>query len=161
VARGADAIWLAQQGWDVVAFDVSSTALARATTIIAAAEVEVTLCHGGLLDVELPRPQYDLVNVQYPALGHEDGRTLAAVLDLVAPGGTLLFVHHADVDTTEALEKGFDPADYALPEDVHDAIVARPGWEVLVFEKRDRHVATGAGAGHTADLVLKARRTAS
>ncbi len=31
-------------------------------------------------------------------------------------------------------------------------------WTVEVHERRTRHVATGAGAHHTADLVLRARR---
>ncbi len=154
--EGADAIWLAQQGWQVTAFDVAATALARAAGHVADAGVTVELLKGGALDPALAGRQFDLVNVQYPALLHEQGRSLAAVLDLVGPGGTLLFVHHQDSDADGVRRVGFDPADYLLPRNVHTALGR--AWEVQVYEERGRHVTTGAGAGHTVDVVLKARR---
>ena len=156
--EGADAIWLAQQGWQVTAFDVSATALARAAEHVAAAGVTVELRHAGLLDAAPSLGRFDLVNVQYPALLHEQGRSLAAVLDLVAPGGTLLFVHHALSDGEHAQRAGFDPADYVLPADARAAL--DDGWEVVVHEQRPRRVTSGAGAHHTADVVLRARRLA-
>lgn len=154
--EGADAIWLAQRGWDVTAFDVSSTALDRAAAHIAKVGVTVQIHHAGVLDPALPAAQFDLVNVQYPALPHQQGRSLAAVLALVAPGGTLLFVHHADADSHAARDAGFDPADYLLPSDVHEALDG--GWDVQVYEERPRHVMSGGGAAHKLDLALRARR---
>lgn len=154
--EGADAIWLAQRGWHVTAFDVSSTAHARASSHIANAGVTVEVLHKGLLDSALTGAQFDLVNVQYPALLHEQGRSLAALLGLVAPGGTLLFVHHADAESDEARRAGLDPADYLLPRDAHAALDG--DWTIQVYEERPRHVTTGAGARHNLDLVLKARR---
>ncbi len=154
--EGADAIWLAQRGWHVTAFDVSSVALARASEHIADAGVTVQLLHAGVLDPVLTGARFDLVNAQYPALLHEQGRSLAALLDLVASGGTLLFVHHADTGADEERHNGFDPADYVMPGDVHAALDG--AWDVQVSEDRARHVATGAGAGHNVDVVLKARR---
>ncbi len=120
------------------------------------AGVTVQLIHAGLLEPALTGAQFDLVNVQYPALLHEQGRSLNALLELVAPGGTLLFVHHADAEWDEARRAGFDPADYLLPRNVHAAL--DEGWDVQVYEERARQVTTGAGAGHSADLVLRARR---
>ena len=89
--EGADAIWLAQRGWRVTASDVPSTALARASDHVANAGVRVQVHHGDPLDFALMNAQFDLVNVRYPALLHEQGPSLAALLALVAPGGTLLF----------------------------------------------------------------------
>lgn len=155
-SEGADAIWLAQRGWHVTAVDVSSTALARASDHIANVGVTVRLLDGGLLDPALAGAQFDLVNVQYPALRHEQGRSLAALCGLVAPGGTLLFVHHADADSDEARRAGFDPAEYLLPRNVHAA--RDRDWDLQVYEERPRHVTTGAGAGHNLDVVLRARR---
>ncbi|WP_277628420.1 hypothetical protein [Arsenicicoccus dermatophilus] len=43
-----------------------------------------------------------------------------------------------------------------MPADV--AAVLDGSFEVLVDERRARHVTTGAGAGHAWDLVLRARR---
>lgn len=154
--EGADAIWLAQQGWDVTAFDVASNAVARATRHSEQAGVRVRLLQGALLDPVLPAAQFDLVNAQYPALLHEQGRSVAALLGLVRPGGTLLVVHHAEAELAAARRPGLDPADYVLPRDVHAALGA--DWEVQVYEERPRHVTTGAGAAHRLDRVLKARR---
>lgn len=161
--EGADAVWLAQHGWQVTAIDVSRTALARAASHVATAGVAVELVHAGLLDVARAGNRYDLVNVQYPALLHEQGRSLAALLELVAPGGTLLFVHHADLDADHEHDHAggpaapeFDPADYVLPDDVRAGL--DDSWIVEVFEERPRSVSSGAGAGHTVDAVLRGRR---
>jgi hypothetical protein len=49
-----------------------------------------------------------------------------------------------------------------MPADVHDALAELPdAWEVQVYENRARNVTTGAGAGHSVDVVLRARRTNS
>jgi SAM-dependent methyltransferase len=164
--EGADVVWLAQQGWQVTGLDVSAKAIARATSHVTSAGVSVNLVHAGLLDfadTSTP-PQFDLVNAQYPALLREQGRSLAALLSLVAPGGTLLFVHHSELSLDHEHKHGdvaggpdFDPADYVLPAEVRDGL--GDGWTVDVFEERPRHVATGAGAGHTTDVVLRARKT--
>jgi SAM-dependent methyltransferase len=156
--EGADAVWLAQRGWDVTAVDVSSVALERAAGHIAASGVAVTLLHGGLLDLDLQSASFDLVSVQYPALLHEQGRSLAAILALVGPVGTLLFVHHANIDTEQLKGRGLDPADYLLPPDVYAAL--DKSWDVQYYEHRARHVENGAGARHVQDLVLRARRLA-
>lgn len=81
-----------------------------------------------------------------------------ALLAAVAPGGTLLVVHHADVDAEQAEAHGFDPADYVSPADV--AALLDDRWRVEVHERRPRHVDGGAGAHHTHDLVLRALRVA-
>jgi 2-polyprenyl-3-methyl-5-hydroxy-6-metoxy-1,4-benzoquinol methylase len=154
--EGADAIWLAEQGWRVTGFDVSTVALDRAAEHAADRGVAVELHRGGLLDVDLPRRPFDLVNVHYGVLKHEEGRSLATLLDLVAPGGTLLFVHHADLDSDEVRSRGLDIADYLMPPDVHAAL--DDGWDVQFFGERPREVETGRGAGHHADVVLRARR---
>lgn len=156
--EGADAVWLAQQGWRVSAFDVSTVAIARARQHAKNAGVAVSFRHGGLLDVDLPDAPFDLVSAQYPVLLHEGGRSLTALLDLVAPGGTLLFVHHGDIDPDEMRERGIDLDSYLQPPDVHVALDSDPRWEVETYDERERHVEAGAGAGHTKDLILRAKR---
>jgi len=70
---------------------------------------------------------------------------------------TLLVVHHAEVDRERALEHGFDPDTLLAPGDVtRDALGGE--WEVIGPEKRPRTVTGGAGAHHTDDLVVRARR---
>jgi SAM-dependent methyltransferase len=155
--EGADAVWLAARGWQVTAIDVSRVALERAASHAAAAGVDVEWRPAGLLDADLPPAGFDLVSAQYPALLRTPGDDAErALLAAVAPGGTLLVVHHADVDTEHARQAGFDPADYVSPADVARLLDA--GWQVEVDERRPRHVTSGAGAHHAADLVLRARR---
>jgi SAM-dependent methyltransferase len=154
--EGADAVWLAARGWQVTAIDVSRVALERAEQHAREAGVEVQWQAAGLLDADLPPAGFELVSAQYPALLRTpDDDAERALLAAVAPGGTLLVVHH-DMDAVHAHEADFDPAAYVSPADVARLLDA--DWEVEVDELRPRHVASGAGAHHTADVVLRARR---
>ena len=158
--EGADSVWLARQGWQVSALDISPTAVARTIEAATAAGVEVEGVAAGLLDAGLAPASYDLVSAMYPALLRTPGSEAEQrLLDLVRPGGTLLVVHHADMDRERALEHGFDPDDYVGPEDVR-ALAVEQGWEVVADERRDRSVTEGAGAHHHHDLVVRLRRPA-
>jgi SAM-dependent methyltransferase len=155
--EGADVVWLAQQGWDVTGLDVSQVALDRAAMHARQAGASVRWVHADLVQAQLPTGAFDLVSAQYPALLRTPGDDAErALLAAVAPGGTLLVVHHADIDPEEAKARGFDPADYVGPADV--AALLGDGWRVEVDEKRPRDITGGAGAHHTHDLVLRARR---
>jgi SAM-dependent methyltransferase len=155
--EGADAVWLAGRGWEVTAFDVSRVALDRAAAAARAAGVHVRWLLAGLLDAPLPAGAFDLVSVQYPALWRTPGQDAErALLAAVAPGGTLLVVHHADVDVEQARAHGFDPADYVGPAEV--AALLGEGWRIEVDETRPRVISGGAGSHHTHDVVLRARR---
>jgi 2-polyprenyl-3-methyl-5-hydroxy-6-metoxy-1,4-benzoquinol methylase len=154
--EGADAVWLAQRGWNVTGLDVSGVALDRARLHARDAGVLVRWVRAGLVEAGLPDRGFDLVSAQYPALLHTpDLAPERALLSAVAPGGTLLVVHHA-MDVKHAQAHGFDPADYVSLTDV--ASLLDENWALEVDEERPRHVATGAGAHHTRDVVLRARR---
>jgi SAM-dependent methyltransferase len=155
--EGGDAIWLALRGWDVTALDVSDVALARAAASAQKSEVEVRWLRAGLLEARLDPRSFDLVSAQYPGLRHTSGALAErALLNAVSVGGTLLVVHHADFGAHEHAEHGFDPASFVAVEDVHAML--GDDWEVEVYGQRQRHVPSGAGAGHTHDMVLRARR---
>lgn len=162
--EGADAIWLAQQGWTVTAVDVSDVALTRARAHAAAADVDVALVHSGLLDAGLKPVSFDLVAALYPALRHTDEHDTEGILfDLVAPGGTLLFVHHAldhhhhdHEGEGEEGAKRYDPADYVGVDDMRRRLGS--DWMIDADEERDRSITGGGGARHVRDLVLRARR---
>ena len=163
--EGADALWLAAQGWHVTALDVSRVALERAARqaeLVGAGpdgglSGAVRWLHAGLLEAALPAANFDLVSAQYPAL-LRTAENLAehALLDAVAPGGVLLIVHHPTPTTEEAAAHGFDPDLYVSPAQVAALLV--DDWQIEVDETRPRHVATGAGAHHTEDVVVRARR---
>ncbi|MDJ0378300.1 class I SAM-dependent methyltransferase [Cryobacterium sp. PH31-L1] len=155
--EGADALWLAERGWDVTALDVSRVALDRAAAQAELREVSVRWLHAGLVEAALPTASFDLVSAQYPALLRtEENVAEHSLLSAVAPGGVLLIVHHPAPTTDEAKAHGFNPDDYVSPALV--AALLDDSWQIEVDETRPRHVATGAGAHHTHDVVVRARR---
>jgi SAM-dependent methyltransferase len=156
--EGADAMWLASGGWDVTALEVSGVALRRAAGHARDAGVVVHWVHAGLVEAALPPASFDLVSAQYPALQRSPGAEAErALLAAVAPGGVLLLVHHAGMDTHAPDESGFDPADYVWPSMV--AALLTDDWVVDVNEQRPRVTPEGgAGAHHAEDVVLRARR---
>ncbi|MEU3459226.1 class I SAM-dependent methyltransferase [Streptomyces sp. NPDC006733] len=156
--EGADALWLARGGWDVTALEVSGVALERAAGHARDAGLTVRWVHAELARAALPPRSFDLVSAQYPALLRTPGGVSEnALLEAVAPGGVLLLVHHAGMDTEPVRDSGFDPADYVWPSMI--AALLDDAWEVQVDEQRPRVVPDGgAGAHHTDDVVLRARR---
>ncbi len=96
--EGADAIWLAEQGWKVVAVDISGTALSRAR---AAATARGVVEHIDFQQHELPgsfpEGAFDLVSAQFLHSTIELDRSaiLRRAAAAVAPGGALLIVDHA------------------------------------------------------------------
>jgi SAM-dependent methyltransferase len=155
--EGADAIWLASRGWEVTALDVSEVALNRGRSHAAAAGVDITWVHSGLLEANLPGAGFDLVSAQYPALRRTSGNDAErALIGAVAAGGTLLVVHHDVRDRAHALEHGCDPDEWVGPREVASRLDA--GWQINVDEIRERTITGGAGAQHAHDVVLHATR---
>lgn len=97
--EGADAIWLAEHGWEVVAADISTTALERVRAQAAARGVADRIdtrqhdLDGGLL----PDGSFDLVSAQFlhSTVAMDRVGILRAAAGAVAPGGSLLIVDHA------------------------------------------------------------------
>ncbi len=147
---------------------VSEVALNRAYAHATEANVDVNFVPRGLLDAGLAPASFDLVAALYPALRHTDKHdTEGVLLDLVTPGGTLLFMHHTldhhhhDHDgegghEDEGSADRFDPADYVGVDDVRGRLDS--DWAIDVDEERDRSITGGGGAHHVSDLVLRARR---
>jgi SAM-dependent methyltransferase len=154
---GADAVWLATQGWTTTALDVSQVALDRAAARGRHAGVHVEWVCSRLEDLSLPPRGFDLVTAHFPALRHSAARDAErALLSAVAPGGTLLVVHHADIDVEKAKSHGFDPSVYLS----HDDVVGLLGadWDVTIERRRLRDVPAGIDGQHTHDDIIRARR---
>lgn len=155
--EGADAVWLARQGWTVTGLDVSRVALDRAARLAELEEVQVQWMHAGLVDAALPLGGFDLVSAQYPALrSSADQVAERALLAAVAPEGLLLMVYHAGFDGEQAKAHGFDPADYVGADDVVSLL--GDDWRVDIDERRRDVPAGGPEHPHTHDVVLRARR---
>ena len=99
--EGADAVWLARQGWNVTAFDVSRVALDKAARHAVDAGVADRIAWERVdLATWVGQPaSYDLVSAQFMYLDQPGLTTLYRQLAAaVAPGGTLLLVGHHPVD---------------------------------------------------------------
>ncbi|MCV7174591.1 class I SAM-dependent methyltransferase [Mycolicibacterium sphagni] len=154
---GAEAIWLASRGWTVIALDVSAVALEHAAQRGRHAGVEVQWVPASLEHFAIPVGGFDLVTTFYPALRHSDTQTAQrALLTAVGGSGTLLAVHHADVDAEKAKSYGFDPADYLSHDDVVELL--DDSWEVRMQRRLPRAIPAGPEGQHTHDDVVIARR---
>ncbi len=158
--EGADAIWLAQRGWDVTAVDVSPLAVERARAAGRRAGVVVDWVCGDALGAPFPGHSFDLVSLQYPALPKAAGEgALQGLLDSVRPGGVVLAVYHDldDEHRARMADGGFDPSDYVLDAEWRALLATRDDFtvELDVVEPR---VDPPGGNPHIADVVVRARR---
>jgi SAM-dependent methyltransferase len=96
--EGGDAVWLAEQGWEVVAVDVSETALARAAKAAEARGVldRIDFQHHDLSD-SFPDGAFDLASAQFlhSTVRLERPQILRNAARAVARGGLLVIVDHA------------------------------------------------------------------
>lgn len=96
--EGADAVWLARQGWQVTAVDISPSALAlgEATAREAGVADRITWVQADLVDWE-PTASFDLVTSAFLHSPVEFARetVLRRTAGAVSPGGVLLVVGHA------------------------------------------------------------------
>ncbi|HEV7626324.1 MAG TPA: class I SAM-dependent methyltransferase [Streptomyces sp.] len=159
--EGADAIWLAGQGWHVTAADVSRVALGRASEHAAAAGVADRIdWQQHDLGTSFPDGTFDLVSAQflhaYGDLPREE--ILRKAAGAVAPGGTLLIESHGGFPPWE---HGHD-ADIGFPtpdEVVADLQLPDGEWKVLISEEHERTQTRPDGAqGTRTDSTVKLRR---
>jgi cyclopropane fatty-acyl-phospholipid synthase-like methyltransferase len=156
--EGADAVWLAGQGWLVTAVDLSSTALERASAHAQEAGVahHIDFTDAAIEEVIATRGPFNLVTslFTHPEQG---GRWLVETLaPAVAEGGMLLVIGHHPTDPHAASHDDLKYAAFAA-EDVSDAL-DRSEWEVSAT-LRER--TTRDADGHEVlwrDSVLAARR---
>jgi SAM-dependent methyltransferase len=95
--EGGDAMWLAERGWQVVAVDISETALQRAAEDADARGVGNRIefqAHD--LSESLPEGAFDLVSAQFlhSTLPLDRTRIFQRAADVIRPGGLLLIVDH-------------------------------------------------------------------
>lgn len=99
---GADAIWLAQQGWRVTAVDIAAPALAFGTHKAAEAGVgERIVWERNDLDATFPVGLFDLVACSYlhSPVALARASILGKARTAVGPGGTLIVISHAGPPT--------------------------------------------------------------
>jgi SAM-dependent methyltransferase len=160
--EGADAIWLARQGWHVTGVDISPTAVARAHGAAIEAGIPTDQIRFEAHDLSAWEPDgpYDLVTASFFHSQEELARTeiLRRVATHIASGGHLAIVSHAPpapgTGHHDHLEQLMD-ADGEIA-----ALGLGDDWDVVTSEHRSRDVTTPAGgpAVHDDVAVLLRRR---
>ena len=168
--EGADAIWLAEQGWDVTALDVSRVALDRTAqhAIERGVDHRVKVGEYDVLSDRPPRAPrrtkgFDLVSAHFMHVPREDFddvyRRLAAA---VAPGGRLLVVAHHPDDVDTGARRPHGPGLLFPPEQVLAALGVEVGssddWEVEVVDSPVREQQTEDGIMQVRDTIVRLRR---
>lgn len=165
--EGADAIWLAEHRWTVVAVDVSAVALDRAHA--AARErgvdslIDFVCTDFGFIDTEtdLPAGPFDLVSAQFLHSTVELDRpaVLRRAAEAVAPGGSLLIVDHAAAPPWAVRMQHHD---FPTAEQVIEGLRLDPaGWERVRVESVDRLTRGPDGAEATlTDNLIWLRKVA-
>lgn len=159
--EGADAIWLALQGWHVTAVDVSRTALERGASVAKEAGVD-DLIEWQWHDLAhtFPSGVYDLANAQYlhAPIDLPRDEILRQTTSVVEPGGTLLVVGHASPPPWSRHDH--EHGDFPQPDEVARALgLPRDDWVLVTCEVRVRETFSPRGEPATiSDSVVKARR---
>lgn len=160
--EGGDAIHLARRGWEVVAVDVSPTALARAAAAAADAGVADRVgFERHDLGATFPAGHFDLVTAAFfqSPLELDKAGVLRRALASLTPGGRLVVVEHgAAPDWSEHQHVEFPTPQQVVDELYLDSLEA--AYDVVVCESRTRAASSPDGHhhGHLLDTVVVVRR---
>lgn len=155
--EGRNAIWLAEQGFEVEALDFSEVAAAKGRELASHRGVEVTFTVADVTEPFTVAPA-DVVLVAYLHLPREVERdVLHRAAALVAPGGTFLLVAHARSNLTDGVGGPPDPAVLPTPQDILDAL-AGTGLEVVEAGEVTREVEVDGAPRAAIDVLVRATR---
>lgn len=157
--EGRNAVWLAEQGWEVTGVDFSDVALEKARVLATRHEVDVDWVVADVLRYAPAAGGFDLVVVCYLQLvADQFALALRGAESALAPGGTLLVLGH---DATN-LEHGHggpkDPTVLFTPEQV---VAALDRLELERAERVRRVVTLEDGEATAIDAFVHARRPAA
>ncbi|MEM9037057.1 MAG: class I SAM-dependent methyltransferase [Actinomycetota bacterium] len=162
--EGRNAVWLAEQGWDVIGVDVSSVATERGREIADELGVSVDLRVGDVVSIETDLADvrgdgWDLVLVSYLHLpADQRRRLLAAVRWALAPNGTFLLVGHDLRNLRDGWGGPSDPDVLWSPKEV--AVEFSPGrYRIDAAGVVEREVETELGTRTALDTLVRIRST--
>lgn len=153
--EGGDAIWLAQQGWNVLGLDISTTAIQRATQAAREAGIPAERADFRAADItELALDeQFDLVTASFlhSPVKLERERILSNAIAHVAPGGHFLITSHAAPPPWatvfhEQIENGHAPPGFGSPdEEITSLGLDENHWQTKISEIRERNAVSPDG----------------
>ena len=159
--EGADALHLAELGWNTLGVEASSVALWRAHQEATSRSIATPLSiDWRVADISQPwewrEGEFDLVSLQFI---HTDPATRSRIwseaVSAVAAGGTLLIVGHDEADAAKGVMR--PPAELCFDVDELRAVVP-PDWTSVVTEVRKRIQVVDGIEKTVGDVVLVATR---
>jgi SAM-dependent methyltransferase len=156
--EGRNAVWLAEQGWQVVGVDFSEVGLEKARRLASARGVEGDWVAADVLEYRPEPLAFDLVLVFYLQVpASERARVLRAAADAVADGGVFLVVAH----DSSNLQDGYGGPQraevlYTANEVVGD--IDDSGLLIERAERVERQAETPEGVRVALDALVRARR---
>jgi SAM-dependent methyltransferase len=150
--QGRNAIWMAQQGHQVTAVDISAVATAQGSEIAAEAGVEVEFIAADLGEWVPPLAAFDVVLLAYMQLPEPSRRALHvnAMQALAAGGRVLVVAHHRD-----NLENGVGGPPLAEMLFTEDELASDfAGLDVVENNRVLRHVDKDDVVGDAIDIIF-------
>ncbi|MEL7116319.1 MAG: class I SAM-dependent methyltransferase [Pseudomonadota bacterium] len=150
--EGRNSVWLAQQGHQVSAFDISDNALAKAQRLAEAADVTVSFVRAGIDDWDWQAPRYDAIAAIFiQFMGPEPRAALFQRFDRVLrPGGVLLLHGFAP------RQVGYGTGGPPHVEKMYTLDLLRqsfPDYAVLAEADYDEEISSGRGHNGVAGLI--------
>ena len=150
--EGRNAVWLARQGHEVVAFDASAVAVEKARRLAEGAGVTVAFHVAGVEAWDWEAGGFDAVVAVFiqfaaPALRAE---IFAGMARALRPGGMLLLHGYAP------RQVGYGTGGPSAPENMYTLELLREafaGWEVLHAEDYDAEIVEGTGHAGRSGLI--------
>ena len=143
--EGRNALWLAEQGWEVTAVDFSEVGIDKGRQIARHRGVEIDWRIADLAVDPWPASTYDLVCVMYLHTDPlERSQWLPRAIEAVAPGGTFFYVGH-DPNNIEQGVGG--PQNRELLPGVAELTALLEGFDIVRAEIVERQVEADPGHG--------------
>jgi len=158
--EGRNSVWLAQQGMDVTASEISPVALEKARKLAAGRGVKVNFERADLLAYDWPEAAYDaVVAVFIQFVGpQERASVFSGIRRAVKPGGTVMLQGY----TPKQLE--YKTGGPSSEENLYTAALLREsfaGWEILRLDEYDDDLSEGMGHnGRSALIGMVAKKPA-
>jgi SAM-dependent methyltransferase len=149
--EGRNAVWLAQQGWQVTGVDFSEVGLAKAAQLAASRGVEVDWVAADLLDYRPPAGLDLVISFYFQVPDDERRLVFSRAAAALAPGGTVLVVAHDLLNLSEGIGGPQDEEVLYSPEDVIGDLAG------LAVERAER-VRRPVGDADAIDTLVRAVR---
>ncbi|MBP6880834.1 class I SAM-dependent methyltransferase [Candidatus Saccharibacteria bacterium] len=155
--KGSDAIWLAKQGWQVTAVDISESVLKKAKNLAKAAGVSVNFEKVDLTTWSPTKNYYDLVSSAYVHTT-DDRSYISKISRAVKPGGILMIIGHQPPEHGE--KDAFAHGSHLTAEEISSFLDSNE-WEIEIAEPREIAKEYSEHYSFSNDSIFKVHRKLS